>query len=262
MKLSDFHVHTNFSDGQDSPEKVIERVKELSLASIAITDHFDRNDPRSRISEISESRLLEHFDLIRALSDRLSVKVLLGVETQPMPDGSLPFSDRIKNQCDVIITSCHYLNYNGHIQPGFFLNDDYWSCFRETLIRIAAAEGDILGHSEEYLPISPFLKGQETTFLERREICRQIADRYLDNAFIDRLGDALLSSGKACELHCATSTPRDWVIEKLAQKGVHFTSGSDAHEAQFVGAVLFAYTKAKEKNLVLNKLEVLRKNGT
>ena len=39
MKLADLHVHTHYSDGADSPQRVVELAKEAGLSAIAITDH-------------------------------------------------------------------------------------------------------------------------------------------------------------------------------------------------------------------------------
>ena len=36
---SDFHIHTNFSDGVFSPEKIVDTALEVGLNVIAITDH-------------------------------------------------------------------------------------------------------------------------------------------------------------------------------------------------------------------------------
>lgn len=38
-KFADLHLHTTYSDGTDSPARVIERAKEAALACISITDH-------------------------------------------------------------------------------------------------------------------------------------------------------------------------------------------------------------------------------
>ena len=35
----DLHIHTNFSDGTDSPDEIIEKSEEIGLNAIAITDH-------------------------------------------------------------------------------------------------------------------------------------------------------------------------------------------------------------------------------
>ena len=39
MKLADLHLHTHYSDGADSPQRVVELAKEAGLSAIAITDH-------------------------------------------------------------------------------------------------------------------------------------------------------------------------------------------------------------------------------
>jgi len=39
MKYADLHIHTDFSDGTFSPEKVVKTAYELGLSAIAICDH-------------------------------------------------------------------------------------------------------------------------------------------------------------------------------------------------------------------------------
>lgn len=39
MKKADFHVHTNYSDGVFSPEKIVDTAIEAGLEAIALTDH-------------------------------------------------------------------------------------------------------------------------------------------------------------------------------------------------------------------------------
>ena len=35
----DLHIHTNFSDGTDSPDEIIEKSESIGLNAISITDH-------------------------------------------------------------------------------------------------------------------------------------------------------------------------------------------------------------------------------
>ncbi|NUM52997.1 MAG: PHP domain-containing protein [Candidatus Hydrogenedentes bacterium] len=39
MRYADLHLHTTYSDGTDTPERVVERAAELGIAGLAITDH-------------------------------------------------------------------------------------------------------------------------------------------------------------------------------------------------------------------------------
>ena len=39
MKRSDFHIHTNYSDGVFTPEKIVDTALDAGLQAIALTDH-------------------------------------------------------------------------------------------------------------------------------------------------------------------------------------------------------------------------------
>ncbi len=60
----DLHLHTNHSDGSDSPARVVERAAGLGLAAMAITDH----DTVSGLAEAAE------------VAGRLGIELLPGVE--------------------------------------------------------------------------------------------------------------------------------------------------------------------------------------
>lgn len=236
----DYHTHTNFSDGQASVQELLHAAERAGLDEVVISDHFDVMDYRPAIANLTSEQLLVHFTKIRELSTRGKLRVLCGIETQPGTRG-LKLNPKIEESCDVIITSCHYVPFCGRLEPGEYENDEYWQAYKETMLQIARSRGHILGHSEEYLPIEPLIKGQSTNYQNRRDICKAIANMYLDKRYIVQLTDALLDSGKACELHCATQSPREWVISYMADRGVAFSVGSDAHSEKSVGQVDWAY---------------------
>jgi len=241
MCKADFHTHTTFSDGRNSIREVLEAAAAASVEVLAITDHFDPNDYRPAIAGLTETALLHHFQAIRETARDFNLQVLCGVETTPLPDGTLALSAAVVAQCEVIITSCHYIPYDGELQPGQFFNDRYWDMYRECMLAMAGGEGHILGHCEDYLPIERLIHGLGTTYAQRRAICLEIVNRYLNRPYIEKLADNLRKSGKICELHCATKTPREWVAQLLATKGVRFSPGSDAHSTDQVGQTEWAY---------------------
>lgn len=77
----DFHLHTNQSDGSDSPERVVERAHECGLAAIAITDHDTLSGvPTARASASKLGIDLFNGIEISALYGKIEVHILgLGV---------------------------------------------------------------------------------------------------------------------------------------------------------------------------------------
>ena len=230
--MVDYHIHSTFSDGEETVETLIGTAKMLGLEAIAITDHFDALDPSHNQRTLPE--LKEHFARIRKCSRDAGLTVYCGVETCTDAQGRFADEDALLECCDIIITSPHYFAASCPTAPGDYFNDAYWQGYKETVLAMARAKGDVLGHPEGYLPLGPLL-APGTTYEGRKEICRKIADRYFDLPYIEALAQALLESGKACELHGATGTPREWVVQKLNEYGVPFSMGSDAHALNLLG---------------------------
>lgn len=232
--MIDYHVHTCFSDGENTPEQILKEAVRRGITQLAITDHYDPFDPALSGVQHTPSALRQHFSRIRACAAGMPLRVYCGIETSTGADGKLRLPGEVLRLCDIVITSVHYLDYSGPIRRGVYDNDGYWLAYKQKLLAQASGEGDVLGHPEGYLPIRPMLEAG-TTFEQRLQICAHISRKYFDEAFVDALGDALVSSGKAYELHGASGTPREWVVRRLHQKGVCFSIGSDAHALDRLG---------------------------
>lgn len=237
MKTVDYHIHTNFSDGQPSYTEVLDRAKELGIFCIAITDHFDRFDENQRTSSITDNEILDHFAKIKEYGDKIGQMVLCGIETCTDFEGNIRISDRVLNSCELVITSPHYIEYAGEIVPGQYYNRDYWDAYKKKVLNMAKEPGDILGHCEGYLPFGRMISTGSTTYDERQELSRSIACRYFDEEYVEELIQNLKKSGKALELHCVTCTPREEVIRKLIENKIPLSLGSDAHVLSGVGKV-------------------------
>lgn len=232
--MIDWHVHSSFSDGQMAVEELLDTALKVGITSIAITDHWDPFDYSQENRTKTDAELFYHLGHIRREGKKRDLEVFAGIETATGPDGTLRLSETIIEACDMIITSPHYVAYDGPLVVGEYFNDEYWDLYKSLVIAQAKNRGDILGHPEGYLPIAPMLE-EGTTFEGRQKIRSDISEKYLDKAYYETLADALLSSGKALELHGATSTPREWVVELLGKRGVLFSIGSDAHAVSLLG---------------------------
>lgn len=247
----DYHIHTQFSDGEADYKEVIDLSIERKLKSIAITDHFDPFDKTLRNKDASYEDLYEHFNRIKVYAAHKEIEVLCGIETCTDFKGNLRISDKVFNLCDVIITSPHYIEFKGEIEKEQYFNPFYWECYKQKVLNMAEGEGHILGHPEGYLPIKEMLLPGRTTYEGRKVICGQIADRFFDEAYIKDLGSRLRKSGKAYEIHGATHTPREWVIKNLALEPIIFSIGSDAHAMNLLGANEWGYEMARKYSLKL-----------
>ena len=101
----DLHAHTDWSDGQDSVEAMIEGAKDRGYDYIAITDH---SAGRGIANGLSEERLRQHMATLREVEDRVGgIKVLCGSEVDIRADGALDYPDEVLNDLDWVVASVH-----------------------------------------------------------------------------------------------------------------------------------------------------------
>ncbi|NVM30653.1 MAG: PHP domain-containing protein [Candidatus Helarchaeota archaeon] len=79
--MIDFHIHSYFSDGDQTPEEILRIAERRKLSAIAITDHCDISGRFMYLPSVSEPRpLREYIDEIRNLPPNEPVKVFTGLE--------------------------------------------------------------------------------------------------------------------------------------------------------------------------------------
>ena len=101
----DLHMHTDFSDGRDTVEAMVEACRGLGYEYIAITDH----SPHSAASRnLSPESIARQADEIARLRERYpDMAILHGCEVDILPDGRLDFPDRILERLDIVLASLH-----------------------------------------------------------------------------------------------------------------------------------------------------------
>ncbi|HEY0873279.1 MAG TPA: PHP domain-containing protein [Vicinamibacterales bacterium] len=101
----DLHMHTTFSDGQDTLETMIAAAAALGYEYIAITDH---SPAASASRTITADGLKRQREAIDALRDRYpAMTILRGAEVDILPDGSLDFPDAVLEDLDIVLASLH-----------------------------------------------------------------------------------------------------------------------------------------------------------
>jgi len=101
----DLHTHTNWSDGSNTVEQMIESARKLGYKYVALTDH-SKSDIIAK--GMGEKRILKYIEAVRKTSKKYNdIKVLVGSEVYIHSDGSLDYSDNILKKLDIVIVSIH-----------------------------------------------------------------------------------------------------------------------------------------------------------
>jgi len=100
----DFHMHTTWSDGDDSLEEMIAAAAARGYEYHAISDH---SRGRGRRFGMSPERVREQRRAIEALGGRYGVRTLCSSEVDIHADGSLDYDDGILAELDVVVASVH-----------------------------------------------------------------------------------------------------------------------------------------------------------
>lgn len=227
IELSDiqgtFHVHTDFSDGIDSIEKIVQMAKHMKFTYIGISDH---SKSAYYAGGLKVEDLYRQWEIIDSLNAReTDFHIFKGIESDILPDGSLDYGADILEQFDFVIGSIH---------SSFQLKKD------EQEARIIKAMNNpymtILGH-----PTGRLLLSRDGYDIDMRRII-----------------DAGAQTGTIIELNASPYRfDIDWRYMKYAkEKGVMISINPDAHAAAGLTEVLYGVDIARkgwqEKKDVLN----------
>lgn len=233
--MKDLHVHTVYSDGENTPEEMVLSAIEKGLDTLGFSDHsYTSFDGSCCMKKEEVSRYREE---IAALKEKYrgKIEILCGIEQDY-------YSDFPALGVDYIIGSVHYLYKDGE-----YLTLDY-----KPEILAAAREhfgGDMLALAEEYyLRVSelPEVTGAHiighfdliTKFNDILPLVDESAPRY--RAAWKRAADRLLSLDLPFEVNTGamsrgyrkTPYPSEEIRRYILQNGGKLILSSDSHSAR------------------------------
>ncbi len=101
----DLHSHTNWSDGRNTLEEMVQAAQQKDFKYLAVTEHSDR---LKVAGGLGASRLLEQMEKIDKLNAHLrGITLLKGIEVEILKDGGLDLSDDILGRLDLVVGSIH-----------------------------------------------------------------------------------------------------------------------------------------------------------
>ena len=100
----DLHLHSEWSDGSDPVEKMVQAAVDQGYEYMALTDH---SAGLGIANGLSPQRLEEQIGLLRTLQERYPISILCGSEVDIRANGTLDYSDDLLEQLDVVVASVH-----------------------------------------------------------------------------------------------------------------------------------------------------------
>ena len=223
----DFHVHSSWSDGNDSIETIASVAQQRGYLFIGITDHSQSLKIANGLNEI---RIQKKINEIKKVNKKFpNVRILCGTECDIKTDGTLDYNNKILKQFDFVYIGIH---------TSFKMDKETMTkriikgMENEQVNFMAHPTGRLIGKRDPY----------EVDIEQIIDTAKETNTRLEINSFPDRLD-------------------LDDIHVKLAkERGVRFVLGTDSHSVNHIDFMRFGIATARrgwlEKKDILNTSSV------
>ena len=100
----DLHLHSEWSDGHDPIETMVETAASLGYEYMALTDH---SQGLGVANGLTPERLAAQRHVLMQLQEKYDMRILAGSEVDIRSDGRMDFPDEVLAELDVVVASVH-----------------------------------------------------------------------------------------------------------------------------------------------------------
>jgi DNA polymerase (family 10) len=233
--LGDLHVHSEWSDGRDSIDTIVQAARERGYRFIGIADH---SQSLKVANGLSGGRVTKKIAAMRQLRKKYPrITILAGTECDIKPDGTLDYSNKILRQFDYVIIGIHTAF---KMEKSMMTKRIVRAMENEDVDILAHPTGRLLGRRDAY----------EVDVDDLIDAAKRTETRLEINAFPERLD--------LDDVH----------VKQAKDQGVQISIGSDSHSIQHFDFMRFGVATARrgwlEKKDLINTLppkEVLKALG-
>lgn len=229
MRFSNFHTHTTFSDGKNTPEEMLLSAIDKGFTAIGFSDHSETQCDLSYCMKLSDYPA--YFKTVNALKEKYADKidVLLGLELDYE-------SEIIREGLDYTIGSVHYICAKGECHPIDHSREQQEHCIR------TLCGGDPTEMAKRYYDILiEHITRCRPTFIGHFDVITKFGifdnagDRYADVA--TEALDAAMSICPVLEVNTGAISrkkrdlpyPADFLLKRIYEKGGEIILSSDTH---------------------------------
>lgn len=236
MILRDFHVHTNFCDGTDSAEDIVQAAISRGMTHIGFSGHS--HTPCDESYCMSREGTREYVREIERLKVKYAGKIRIYCGTEQDF-----FSDMPTDGLDYVIGSVHYIEAGGEIFPidesaeilkeaakKHFGGDFYKLAERyfETVVKIPEkTNADIIGHFDLIAKFNEKNALFDETDPRYLKIAERAADRLIEKGAVFEINTGAIARGLRKEAY-----PLPLMLEYILENGGRTILSSDSHRKE------------------------------
>lgn len=253
MIIEDFHVHTVFSDGKNTPAEVVESAVQKGIKRLGFSDHSYTYFDESYC--MKKDAVSEYKSEIASLKEKYEgiIDIYCGVEQDY-------YSDEPTEGFDYVIGSVHYVKIEGDFIPidespeilidaaQKYFNGDIYSlveCYYDTVSDVLnKINADIIGHLDLI-----------TKFNENNALFDMNCERYLNSA--KKAVDCLLKANKTFEINTgaisrgyrSSAYPSDNILKYIIENAGKLVLSSDSHNRETLAFEFEKYNRKYKENI-------------
>lgn len=245
--LYNYHTHSTYCDGKNTPEEMVQKAIELGLCELGFSGHSYTSFDVEPCMSIDGTK--QYKKEITALKQKYKdkIKILLGIEYDY-------YSNEPTDDYDYIIGSVHYLkkgeNYlcidNGRdLQINIakkYYGGDFYALIEDYYVTVAdlynKTKCDIIGHFDIITKYNDDGSLFDTSHPRYVAAWKSAADAIIKTPAVVELNTGSLARG-----HKSTPYPSVEMIEYFKQNGKKLIFSSDCHNKDFL---IFGYDKIKK----------------
>jgi len=235
MILANFHTHTLYCDGKDTPQEIVKASISSGLSSVGFSGHA--YTPFDSTYCMSPEDTLKYIAEINSLKEEYSnkIEIYLGTECDL-------YSEIDKNKYDYIIGSVHYVKSGENYLPvddseesmvscvENFFNGDYMkyvSSYYESVSKLAGIYPDIIGHFDLV-----------TKFNQNNKYFDEGSKKYIElsyfalDALIEKCDLFEINTGAIARGYKTSPYPALSILKRLKEKKARIIFSSDCHDFQ------------------------------
>ncbi len=256
MINQDFHIHTNYCDGKNTPEEMVCRAVELNMQKIGLVCHSYTDFDDSYC--INKDKISDFIAKVHSLAEKYKdkIEVFCGVEQDY-------YSTQATDGFDYVLGSVHYVKVGDKYLDVDNTKEQFALQVREYF------DGDYIAFCEEYFKtVANVVQKTNCDIIGHFDLCTKFNE---GNALFDTNNprytaaayaaiDTLLEYGKPFEINTGAISrgyrnqayPEEKFIKYIMQNGGNLVLSSDSHSADFLCCDFDKYEKYVNHNPLKN----------